>query len=513
MFSINLSGNLGGLLAGFAERDMELRKSAREESLGIAKDTLNYRAEKAMRKKQERDQELKDAVNVGRTLMNNYGFTMDQVGVLAGNGQLEEVAELYKKASTDPNFKGDLPSADAIVSIVDKKPENMTYEQYMRNIVIGEIDTTRAYERDIVQEDLPSEDAMFRAFGFDPNQQARKFTKEYLDQLGMTEQELNAEAFDAFVRTRPQGAVDLTGFRTGQKGARGDILFGKARTSIADTVANVMGLDSTFGPNGNFLNIKQRGKRANVAEVIIDGAAREIEELVAENGPEFYGEAVATIRAKLADARYRQQLYNGIMGREGDTPLPRDETIIGGNDDQIGLYTNEQRTVISGAENAGQIATILADISSRPGGSAEGERAKAILRMPNLSFAQKKKHILDGTKIEDINPTELRQEENPSNRFDRRGRVIIPEEALEADDQPMASASEIESARENLVARGVNINNKTDIKTALLALSKDAVQVAKDEFEGTPKEFMIMLGREYDMLAQQIMDSAQGGLV
>ena len=508
MFSINLGGNLGSMLAGFAERDMELRKNAREDSLGIAKDTLNYRAEKAMKKKQERDQELKDAVNVGRTLMNNYGFTMDQVGILAGNGQLEEVAELYKKASTDPNFKGDLPSADAIVSIVDKKPENMTYEQYMRNIVIGEIDTTRAYERDIVQEDLPSEDAMFRAFGFDPNQQARKFTKEYLDQLGMTEQELNAEAFDAFIRTKPQGAVDLTGFRTGQKGARGDILFGKARTSIGDTVANVMGLDSTFGANGNFLNIKQRGKRANVAEVIIDGAAREIEELVAENGPEFYGEAVATIRAKLADAKYRQQLYNGIMGREGDTPLPRD--IIEGNGDLIGLYTNEQRTAISGAENAGQIAPILADISNRPGGSAEGERAKAILRMPNLSFAQKKKHILDGTKIEDINPTDLRQPENPANRYEP---IIIPEEAREADDQPMASADEIEKARENLVARGVNMNNKTDIKTALLALSKDAVQVAKAEYEGTPKEFMTMLGREHDMLAQQIMDSAQGGLV
>jgi hypothetical protein len=426
-FSLDLGGNFGSMLAGFAERDMELRKEAREEAIGIAKDTLNFRAERAMKKKQERDQSLKDSVNLGRTLMNNYGFTMDQVGVLAGNGQLEEVAELYKKASVDPNFRGDLPSAEAVVSIIDKKPESMTYEQYMRNIVIGEIDTTRAYERDIVQ-NVPSEDAMFRAFGFDPNKQARKFTKEYLEQIGMSEQELNAQAFDAFATTKPRGGVNLTGFKADQKRARQDILFKNAQNQVASTVGIAFGVDSSFGASASgervFLGFPERGARASAAQVVVNAAAKEIVRL--QDDEDFSNQdAIASVNVKLNDPKYVRQLYNEAMGIPGETPLPdfAKQTIEAGG----GFFSKEEQEAINSATDMNTLATLLtATLEGKPGADQESRRIKFITK-GNLPLNEIKELIISGASIEDVTKL-IKQKETPANRYPQPEQSVVEED-------------------------------------------------------------------------------------
>src|SRR6056300_117460 len=166
--------DLGGVLAGFAERDMELRDKAREDSLKLARDTLNFRAELGMSRRKEKQAELKNAVSIGRRLMQNHNFTMQQVGALASQGKLDQVAELYDRAQTDPNFKGDLPDANTVVTLMEEKPVDMPFEQYMRSIVIGEVDTSRSFERDIGAGAEPS-DAFFRLTGFDPYSDARKY--------------------------------------------------------------------------------------------------------------------------------------------------------------------------------------------------------------------------------------------------------------------------------------------------------------------------------------------------
>jgi hypothetical protein len=47
----------------------------------------------------------------------------------------------------------------------------------------------------------------------------------------------------------------------------------------------------------------------------------------------------------------------------------------------------------------------------------------------------------------------------------------------------------------------------------MLAQTKPIVEAQRQEFEGTDREFFQMLGQEYDALAQNIVDDAQGGLV
>lgn len=496
-------GNLsfGNVLAGFAERDIELRDKAREDSLKLAKDTLNYRAELGMSRRKEKREELKSAVNQGRKLMQNHGFTMQQVGVLASQGKLDEVADLYDKASVDPNFKGTLPDANTVVSIMEEKPIDMPFEQYMRSIVIGEVDTSRSFERDIGAGAKPS-DAFFRLTGFDPYEDARKYQTEYERSLGMTADELGAYAFDTFVPERVEGKVDITGFRTAQKGARGDILFGKARNELAETIANSMGLNSDFQAYGDqriFLGIRERGERANQAAIIIDQAARAVEDIVTEKGPESFGEAVAEIRPKLLDPRFRQELYNRATGAGEGTPLP-DASVRTDDRGATGFMDEATVTSINEAQDEQALRKIIADISSRPGARQEMERIRQILRNRNLSLEEKKKQIIQSSSAQEPS---VEPSESPERRYDRRGRAV--------DETP--STEEVATARRELEARGVDTMDKNAIKTAMLAQTKPMVDVARKEFTGTDTEFFQMLGREYDVLAQAIVDDAQGGLV
>jgi len=501
--------SLGGLnfasaLAGFAERDMELRDQAREDAKKLARDTLNYRAELGMSRRKEKQAELKNAVNKGRNLMQNYGFSMQQIGVLATQGKLDQVADLYDRAQTDPNFKGDLPQPDAVVSIMEEKPIDMPFDQYMRSIIIGEVDTSRTFERDIGAGKEP-QDAFFKLTGFDPYSEARSYTEEYERSLGMSADEMSAYAFDGFTPAQAQGAVDITGFKTGQKGARGDVLFGKARNQLADTVANSMNLQSDFSSTGDFLGIRERGQLSNQAAIIIDQAAREVENIVVEKGPEAFGEAVSTVRAKLMDPRYRVDLYNRATGGEGEA-LPEIALTDGTIKKKTGFMDEETISRINQAQSPQELARIAADISSRPGGGGkdgEADRIRAILRDSSLSLDEKKKRIIGESSAAEPS---VEPSENPKVRYDARGRPI--EETASVVDKEQVSA-----ARQQLEARGVDTMDKTAVKTAMLAQTKPIVEAQRQEFEGTDREFFQMLGQEYDVLAQNIVDDAQGGLV
>lgn len=496
--------NFTSVLAGFAERDMELRDQAREDAKKLARDTLNYRAELGMSRRKEKQAELKNAVSKGRNLMSNYGFTMQQIGVLTTQGKLDQVAELYDRAQTDPNFKGDLPDPSAVVSIMEEKPIDMPFEEYMRGIVIGEVDTSRSFEQDIGA-GAEQKDSFFRLTGFDPYEDARRYSQEYGRQLGMSADEMSAYAFDGFTREQAQGTVDITGFKTGQKGARGDVLFGKARNQLADTVANSMNLQSDFSSTGDFLGIRERGQLSNQAAIIIDQAAREVENIVVEKGPEAFGEAVSTVRAKLMDPRYRVDLYNRATGGEGEA-LPEIALTDGTIKKKTGFMDEETISRINQAQSPQELARIAADISSRPGGGGkdgEADRIRAILRDSSLSLDEKKKRIIGESSAAEPS---VEPSESPKVRYDARGRPI--EETASVVDKEQVSA-----ARQQLEARGVDTMDKTAVKTTLLAQSKPMVDAARQEFSGTDKEFFQMLGQEYDVIAQAIVDDAQGGLV
>lgn len=489
-------GNLDftSVLAGFAERDMELRDEAREDAKKLARDTLNYRAELGMSRRKEKQAELKNAVSVGRRLMQNHNFTMQQVGALASQGKLDQVAELYDRAQTDPNFKGDLPDANTVVTLMEEKPVDMPFEQYMRSIVIGEVDTSRSFERDIGAGAEPS-DAFFRLTGFDPYSDARKYQEEYERSLGMSADELGAYAFDAFVPQQVAGQVDITGFRTdGTSKYRVD--FKDAVKNIGTDLAYVMGLESDFSSTGDYLGVKERGERAIQHSRLTEQAARKVIDLMRDEGLD-YDQAVSQVKAEMFTPEKEAEYKKGASSVRTD-----------GGGGATGFMDEATVTSINEAQDEKTLRKIVADISTRIASTEEITRIKEIMRNQTLSFEEKKRQIIEGSSA--AVPT-IEETENPALRYDKRGRPMQKGETAMADEAP--STEEVATARRELEARGVDTMDKNAIKTAMLAQTKPMVDAAKKEFTGTDKEFFQMLGQEYDALAQAIVDDAQGGLV
>jgi hypothetical protein len=400
-------------LAGYAEAETKRIDQAREDALDLAKATLKYRTEVGMERRRDRMTRLRDLTNLGTDLMDNYGFTARQVGVLATQNKLEEVSDYYKKVSTDANFKGDIPDPSVVVPIFESKPLDVSYEDYMRSIVIGEVPSSPAAERDYSGMGM-AERAAAKA--------SDEYSKQFYGTLGVGEAELGAFASGSgFVTEREKGKVDLTSFRPGQKGARGDILFGKARNQIADTVASGLNLSSDFSPTGEFLGIKERGQRANQAAVIIDTAARRVEDLVEKNGQQYFGQAVLEVRRDLIDPRNLQKYYDEGMGGTSDIAIDIPGTattqaagVGGGGERTVAkpttLFTPEQVTAIENAESVQDLRKIIVDLEGKPGMGDELRRIKGVMRDQNIPIDMKIGLILNRTSAKQ--PT-LDQAETP----------------------------------------------------------------------------------------------------
>ena len=484
--------DLGGVLAGFAERDMELRDKAREDSLKLARDTLNFRAELGMSRRKEKQAELKSAVSLGRRLMQNHNFTMQQVGALASQGKLDQVAELYDRAQTDPNFKGELPDANTVVTLMEEKPVDMPFEQYMRNIVIGEVDTSRSFERDIGAGAEPS-DAFFRLTGFDPYSDARKYQSEYEKSLGMSADELGAYAFDGFVPEQVQGQVDITGFKPADS-SKFRVDFKDATKSIGADLATAMGLESNF-QYGEFLGVMERGERALQHSKLTEEGASKVVNIMRDEGLD-YDQALSRVKAEMFTPEKTVQYRGGASSVRTD----------GGG--ATGFMDEETVRLINEAPDDVSLRKIVADISSRPAAREEKRRISEITRNKTLSLDEMKRQIIEGSSASD--PV-IEETESPALRYDKRGRPVQKGETAMADEAP--SPEEVATARRELEARGVDTMDKNAIKTAMLAQTKPMVDAQRKEFVGTDREFFQMLGQEYDALAQAIIDDAQGGLV
>ena len=483
--------DLGGVLAGFAERDMELRDKAREDSLKLARDTLNFRAELGMSRRKEKQAELKNAVSIGRRLMQNHNFTMQQVGALASQGKLDQVAELYDRAQTDPNFKGDLPDANTVVTLMEEKPVDMPFEQYMRSIVIGEVDTSRSFERDIGAGAEPS-DAFFRLTGFDPYSDARKYQSEYEKSLGMSADELGAYAFDGFVPEQVAGQVDISGFKPADS-SKFRVDFKDATKSIGADLAKAMGLESNF-QYGEFLGVVERGERALQHSKLTEEGASKVINLMRDEGLD-YDQALSRVKTEMFTPE------KNVEYRAGASSVRTD----GGG--ATGFMDEATVTSINEADEQ-TLRKIVADISTRIASTEEIRRIKEIMRNGTLSLEEKKRQIIEGSSA---SAPAIEESESPALRYDKRGRPMQKGETAMADEVP--SPEEVATARRELEARGVDTMDKNAIKTAMLAQTKPMVDAQRKEFVGTDKEFFQMLGQEYDALAQAIIDDAQGGLV
>ena len=475
--------NFTSVLAGFAERDMELRDQAREDAKKLARDTLNYRAELGMSRRKEKQAELKNAVSKGRNLMSNYGFSMQQIGVLASQGKLDQVADLYDRAQTDPNFKGDLPAPDAVVSIMEEKPIDMPFDEYMRGIVIGEVDTSRTFEQDIGAGSEPK-DSFFRLTGFDPYEDARRYSEEYERQLGMPAEEMSAYAFDGFVRERAEGDVDISGFRPADS-SKYRIEFKDASKDIGSTLADAMNLTSNFSSTGDFLGVTERGERALQHSQLTREAARKVTDLMRDENLD-YDQALERVYTDILTpdklAEYRSASKKII--EEGSKPT--------------GFIDDATIASINEADEA-SLPGVIADLTSRMT-REEANRVRGIMRDRSIPLEEKKRLIIEGSSATE---PAIEEEENPALRYESSGPV---------GGRSNAAREEVSSARQELESRGVDTMDKTAVKTAMLAQSKPMVDAARNEFSGTDTEFFQMLGQEYDVIAQAIVEDAQGGL-
>lgn len=243
MSFLGLDLNARGLLTGFAADQLAQAKTFRSETMDSVKDTLNYRAQLAVKNKAEKEAELKTNVQMGKALINmQANFDVSQIGVLAGNGQLENVYKLYMEAQK----KGfDLPDAGTVVTLSEEANPNVSLTDHLRNITIG----SHVSEKSKADLGLipPYKQKTGIAGLFDFKSAARKDAEEYASdfssKLGLTPDDLTAYAFDGFTKEQPAGTVDISPF-AGMDASRVD--FDRAVGNIGKAVSSTLNLDDIY---------------------------------------------------------------------------------------------------------------------------------------------------------------------------------------------------------------------------------------------------------------------------
>jgi hydrogenase maturation factor len=496
-------------LAGFAERQTEMRDEARKDALKLAKDTLNYRVEMGMEKRRAKRKLLDDSVKLGRSMINNYGFTIQQIGVLASQGKLEQVAELYDKASTDPNYKGKLPDPKTIVSVMEDKPVDMPFEDYMRSVVIGTPDTSRTLERDISGMGANKPDSLFS--GFDPYRPAREYAKEYEKSLGMGMGEISSYAFDAHTPEQVRGKVSLEDFRTGMKAARDDILYGKLNSAFADTIGNTMGLSSDFSPTGEFLGFKERGARSNQAQIVVDAAIEDARmQLSTTEKP--YEVVVRDTRLKLMDPRSIQDYYNKSTGKMDEvvdipntqtattttTPTTAAQNAQGPVGGVPVLFDDDTVNLIMSAPDKKSLEDIVMDIQTKPGMSDEADRLRRILINRDLTLEQKKQEIIRGSSSA---PAKIeRPNETPKPRTAPRMRGKKETSGVEN----VMGPEQVAALSDKLKAQNIDTTDIKQVRTALVQMTDPMRKQAREQFQGPAERFDAIFIRQLADVANMI---------
>lgn len=164
--------NFGAALAGFAERDMELRDEARKEAKELASATLKYRTERAMEEEAERKKKIQEAKKFATSLKTKYQFNNDQIYALAKDGLLEDTYNTYANLTN----KGlSVPKASDYVQVRGNVPKGKTYDEYLSEIV-GGVATTVDINSLYKTKDADSERSVLQRL-FNPDYNEREFKK------------------------------------------------------------------------------------------------------------------------------------------------------------------------------------------------------------------------------------------------------------------------------------------------------------------------------------------------
>lgn len=347
--------NFGAALAGFAERDMELRDEARKEAKEIAATTLKYRAEKAMEEEAQRKEKINAAKKFGMELKTTYGFNNNHVLALAKSGQLENTVNYMRKIASTKGAV--LPKADDIVSVSGQMPKGKTFEEHLSTIVGGvptQVDVKSLYE-----DDKSGKKRGFLEEFFNPDFRESEFQKAseaFSGAFGMDIMQKYGDSgeyadFEASINMKP--IMEQLGTDTKDKfeGLSSWMITqsDKSSTSILD---NVFDTKSTFDAYGGWQGVELKGQQARDFAVIKDAARIRVAGLMETKdmdfasasslvtnqmidiANEYSGDKAAQQEAMLAWARgttYEPTTEPGSPTPEPGVPTPKMEIIEGEN--------------------------------------------------------------------------------------------------------------------------------------------------------------------------------------
>lgn len=523
MSFLGLDLNPRSFVAGFAERDMELRDKAREESMGLVKDTLNYRAEMAIRNKREKEDLLKTDLQKGKRLLGlGVNFTVDQIGVLAGNGQLDQVLSLYEKAQEAGVA---LPDAATVVSVASETPVDMPLEEYLRQIRIGTFVSEKS------QADLgikPPYKSKNKVFGFlDPYAQAadeaEKYGDRYASQLGMTPQEITAYAFDDLERTMPEGSVNLGGFAGITEDYR--VASRQAIRDVGSTVAGRMGMGNVYDIYNNYDPRVKRDVKDEAFEIIQAQLGREIGSRLrgdAAQGilPEKYEDIVSDLQFKLRSRDGIVGYFNSIpeedrMGVDIETVIPPSSpsTVTPGSGSIAGLtsgaiLTDPIRDQISNATKISDLVDIANQVAQVTGGGADvAKEIKTILRNNRGKPIQDLIDMILNLQASADMPAPATDDAATETQI-AQSITGQPDNAIAGEEPDVMPEQEIASTTSALQEAGVDTTDIVAVRSTLAGASEQIYDQARDGYI-SPESFDDDLNAEIDRLAQTIVDYSQ----
>jgi hypothetical protein len=256
------------IAGGYAKYKVEEMKRIKEDAIDMMKENLSERRRAAMVERKAKEEMLEEARINATSLMDNYGFNLQQVGVLATQGRLEEVNLLYKKADLERKEGVDLPDPSTVVRIAKKANVTESVSDYLRGIVIGDPikDMSRTTEQDL--RDAGMSRSAARA--------ASAYEEKYMKALGDAGRDMDAYAYSAFNKAKESGAINLQPLAP-RKGPTDDrTAYKDAKNQVLEQIAGATGLDYRWDDNSNFIPQDSNARRNNAAIVAANNMARKV---------------------------------------------------------------------------------------------------------------------------------------------------------------------------------------------------------------------------------------------
>lgn len=470
--------SLGGILAGFASREVERADQKRKEAMDLVKSTMNYRVEQAMSNRRKRQTRIDRDVQLGRNLMKDYGFTMEQVGALIDKGKLESVYEAVEAYQLGADKGAPKIDPNAIVKVADSYDTNAsTFEEYVDSL----------YRRPIA---APETTAIFKKkqstnpFKLDTTGDAIEFGEAMSQQSGFASMaDVSREAFAGDLTTKGDvdAVLNLESLRTRDPGRDEDLstyMIKAGRVAGAQLGSN-LGLGQIFDIDGNYKSTGTNTAKDAYAGAVVAGIQLMSAELV--NSGEYTKDGAIAYLNGLANNEETALMLAKKGGWRFDEGIPFEDLsgFVGGNG-------GSGRAMDIGTADLSELSSLLNAVDT------ESDLRSAFQVMLDNDMPQETASRLHGViaTMEDATPQERAQAVIGALTTSTTGAVPKPKPSPYGSDKPetekpsvrqpdatqvndqaifeaLANATDIAGLKGELAKAGVDTSSQTSIRVAL----------------------------------------------